>query len=408
MEYGLKSQETLRNLLTGQCRELRKAQTGAFRDWLAPLIDRWQRNPAFQIRVEIRDIRHNSPLLIQLEQELRLAERQDREALDFAELTQTERELANTAKAIQGLQQARQEAQDDRRKQALEEKLSQFLSRHQQLERGMAELIAANPQRQRLLQLREQLDRLRQQLGLVEREERLAALLKQGGRHSGQAGEDFETRAVEATHRFILPRLQDAATPPGRLRVLTGVTLGAARLELDQLVIRLPDNENDAVQVLALVESKRNINDLAQGFRQRQENLAWLTGDSQGYDPELYRNRQFPDGHFDREVRWEQDGQTFRFRPESFRLFRRDESGHFLERLYFITRPGPLWGISSAGLSRIQYRVATDTQWQPDDEGYLQTLLHWCQELTEPLETPDLLRLYAESPARAGQIILLS
>src|SRR5690606_17217403 len=229
---------------------------------------------------------------------------------------------------------------------------------------------------------------LKESLGLADKEKQLAALLRRQGQSSGQAGQDFEARALQATQHFILPGIQPMDSPVERIQVLTGVTLGAARMELDQLIVQTATRKDEAVLVLALVETKRNINDLAQGFRQRQENLAWLTGAASGYDPAQYRTRSFPSGHFDRPVRWSQAGQGYLFGPESFRLFQAAPGGYFLERLYFITRPGPLWGISSAGLSRIQYRIATDIEYEDD----LPAFLAWCQSLTHPLETPDLLR----------------
>lgn len=262
-------------------------------------------------------------------------------------------------------------------------------------------LIHTCASRQRVLQLQEQLDQLKRQLGLNEKEQRLATLLRRQGQGSGRAGVEFERRAIQAARHLILPQVQPPGASLTELRILTGVTLGAARMELDQLIIQQPAQPEEAVQVLAMVETKHNINDLAHGFRQRQENLAWLTGAASGYDPAQYRTRSFPRGHFDRPVRWSQAGQDYLFGPESFRLFQAEPGGYFLERLYFITRPGPLWGISSAGLSRIQYRIATDIEYEDD----LPAFLAWCQSLTHPLETPDLLRLYSTHGAQ--QIILL-
>ena len=79
-----------------------------------------------------------------------------------------------------------------------------------------------------------------------------------------------------------------------------GVTLGAAGTELDQVIVRLPSRAERPVEVLAVVEVKRNLNDLAHGFRRRQDDLAWLTGHTANYDPRRYRTRQFPTGHFDK------------------------------------------------------------------------------------------------------------
>jgi hypothetical protein len=215
---------------------------------------------------------------------------------------------------------------------------------------------------------------------------------------SGRAGESFEDSARALTQDCIIPDLR-----AGReVRVLSGVTLGAARVELDHLVVRAVEG-GGPVEVLAVVEVKRNINDLAHGFRQRQENLAWLTGDPAHYDPEACRTSYFSAGHFDRPATHEEDGAIFVFDRGSFHLFR-GEGRSPLERLYFITRSGPVWGVSSAALTRIGYRVATDQRWDVDSEAYLGDLLQWSQSLAELVETPDVLRLYA---SMGGQQVLV-
>src|SRR5262249_24549139 len=152
----------------------------------------------------------------------------------------------------------------------------------------------------------------------------------------------------------------------------------------------------------------RNLNDLAHGFRLRQENLAWLTGDASAYDPEAHRTKVFRSGHFDREAVHNEGGEAFVLACESFRRFRRDPAtGLFLGRLYFITRAGMMWGVSAAALGRIHSRVATDERWDPDSEAYLGGLLRWCQSLAEPLETPDVLRIYEAVPKQARQILVV-
>src|SRR5262249_45026446 len=124
--------------------------------------------------------------------------------------------------------------------------------------------------------------------------------------------------------------------------------------------------------------------------------------------PSLYRTRLFPSGHFNREAIHEEDDETYRFTRESFQHFRSDpESGLYLDRLYFITRAGRLWGLSSAALTRIGFRVATDDAWQPDSESYLGKLLRWCQSLAGPIETPEVLRRYAATPSGGNQILLV-
>ena len=140
--------------------------------------------------------------------------------------------------------------------------------------------------------------------------------MRNQGHRSGHTGGSFEQQALALTWQYIVPGLVKTGATAS-LRVLTGVGLGAARTELDQLLIRQPRHPGQPVEVLALVEVKRNLNDLAHGFRQRQENLAWFTGDTGHYDAAQYRTRYFRSGHFDREAVHEQDGEPFVFTSSS-------------------------------------------------------------------------------------------
>jgi len=105
----------------------------------------------------------------------------------------------------------------------------------------------------------------------------------------------------------------------------------------------------------------------------------------------------------------EEGGEHFVLTRDSFRLFRREPDGRaFLRRLYFITREGTLAGVSTSALARIRHRVATDEKWHPESDAYLRALLHWCQSLAEPVEAPEVLRLYGSTPRRAGQVLVMA
>ena len=188
----------------------------------------------------------------------------------------------------------------------------------------------------------------------------------------------------------------------GAVRVVRRVRLGAA-VEFDALVVREVDG--GAAEVLAAVEAKRDINGLAHGFLRRQADLTWLTGDADNYDATAHRTRAFPSGHFDRVV--EVSVANVRLGPGSFPRFHRDTAtGWFLDGLYLVTRPGPLWGLSSAALARVAAWAATDEKFAPDDPAYLAAFHRRCLGLTGPVESPDVLRLYADE-AHGRQLLLI-
>lgn len=398
----------LRRLLR-QAVDLRGLELEGFRRWLVHQLPFWESDPAFVQRTRIRDLRRAHPELRALERTCRRATAADEASPQFARLLQIEEELTKTGKAIAGLGAALARAEPEAQP-GLRRKLAGFQDRQQTLQHEQARLTQESPPRQELLRLREESRQLRSRLGLERAESELAELLRDQGHRSGHSGGDFEQQTLALTWQHIVPELLGRARTgaTARLWLLTGVGLGAARTEIDQLLIRQPLRPGQPVEVLALVEVKRNLNDVAHGFRRRQENLAWFTGDTAHYDPKEYRTRSFRSGHFDREAVHEQDGERFVFARASFRHFRREPGqGPFLRRLYFITRTGTLTGVSAAALARIRHRVATDERLRLQDDASLRELLHWCQSLAEPLETPDVFRLYCSVPGRARQVLVL-
>jgi hypothetical protein len=389
-------------LLRERTLDLRHIDLAGFRRWLGEHLARWEREPVFAQRALIRDLRRAHPQVRRLERELRFAAESDAASPHAPRLREIDRDLGHAAKAIDGLSRALGEAPPQKQP-ALREKLTAFREKLAALEAERAELVRSSPERQALLRLAAELDSLRRETGLDREEARLRQLLTERGRQSGRSGESFEAQAATVTRGHILPGLAAA----GDLRLFRGVTLGAARTEFDQLVVRAPGG-GGPVEVLAVVEAKRNVNDLAHGFARRQEDLAWLTGERDRYDPAEYRTRAFPAGHFDRPAGHRQDGETFALAPGSFRRFTRDPAaGLFLDRLYLVTRDGPVWGLSAAALNRIGYRVATDAGWDPESESGLRRLFDWGRSLAGPFETPDLLALFAATPERARQVLVL-
>jgi hypothetical protein len=401
----IRDPDTLRRLVAERTFDLRALDWSGFRRWLDLQLPYWQADSVFAQRARIRDLYKAHPELRRLRRELRRAVEADAATPHATRLGEVEQALRNAVKAIAGLTAALERA-DERNRPALEAKRESFRTRLRNLEEEWARLVRSSPERQSLLRAAANYDRLRAAIGLDHEEARLRELLTKKGRRTGNAGEQFEEQARAITVRHIVPEL---GTDGNDLHVLNGVRLGAAGVELDFAVVRRPASADEPVEVLAIVEAKRNINDLAHGFLRRQVDLAWLTGDAGTYDPAAHRTGHFTTGEFDRPaVHW-RDGQAFLFAPGSFRLFARETvSGYYLSRLYLVTRAGPVWGVSGAALARISFRVATDVDWDPEDEEYFTRIHDWCRPLAGPLETPDVLRMYMGDADRCRQVIVAS
>jgi len=383
--------------------DLRTLDLPGFRRWLDSQMSRWQDDPVFVRRTRIRDLRRAHPRLQELESERRRAAAADAATPEAGRLAALERRLHATAKAIAGLASALA-GEAPASVPSLTAKQAAFHDQHEALAAERDKLVQQSPTRQHLLRVTQDLNQYRAAIGFDQEEAHLAKLVRARGRRAGQAGQAFEQEALTIVHDRILPQLNAAG---GELQIVRSVRLGAAGVELDFAIVRR-QGPDEPVQVRGVVEVKRNINDLAHGFLRRQIDLAWLTGDVGRYDPAAFRTGQFRTGHFDRPaVHW-QDSQPFVFAPESFRMFARDrDSGYFLDGLYLVTRAGPVWGASSAALSRIAARIAMDEYGEGND-AEVSRLYDWCQSLAGPFETPDLMRLLTASCERLGRVWMVS
>jgi hypothetical protein len=398
----------LERFLRENDRDVRALDLAGFRDWLGHHLRRWERDPVFRQRLRIRDLRRGHPRLALLEAARGRAREEDAASPAQARLLRLEKEVAGAAKAIAGLSSALEAAAPAARP-ALRAKLDDFRDRHRRSLAEHSALARASPERRALDRASAELERLRAAVGLGREEEALAALLRGRGRRSGRSGAAFEELALGVVREHLLPELvaAEGAGAPEDLRVLRGVTLGAPRTELDQVVTRGAAEHGAPVAVLAVVEAKRNVNDVAHGLRLRAENLAWLAGCAHGHDPADYRSGRFPDGRFTGTAEHREGGETFVFAPASFRRFRDAAGRPVPDRLYLVARAGPLWGLASSALARLAARVATDERLGAEGDDSLGTLFRWCRGLAGAVEAPDVLRELLGDPADARRVLLL-
>lgn len=388
-----------------------------FAGWVAAQLAAHSNDPLLAQRCKVRDLkkmhRHD---LERLQKKLALAQ------ADYATCKSKERLdslpylIANARKAIAGLEQAMHERQGEKRL-ACAAKLEEFRQNVQALQNEYDALWHSTPEKQALEKAEQELRAFQESIGLIREESLVAELARQQGQHAEAHGDLFEKNVYMVLQQEIVPALARRSIHQGedwekiapRIHLLAKVTLGCARAELDYVVVWRPHEEPDApVEVLAVVEVKRNPNDIADGFCQRQENLAWFCGDAAGYDPAIYRTRIFKLGHFDRPAKHEQNGMAFVFTRESFRRFQRDrETGYFVDHLFFITRQRTLLGMSGGDYAKFLYHVATDSEFALESPVYLAKLQQWLVEQIPCFQTVDVFRLYAKHRAWGDQFLVL-
>ncbi|MBW3630132.1 MAG: hypothetical protein KY464_12640 [Gemmatimonadetes bacterium] len=262
-----RGRDEVERLLRESAFDLRTADPLSFRTWLESELPRWRRDPSFTGQERARELRRAHPALGSLEAEWRRAVAANEASLSYAEMEALGRELAGAARGIAWLTRAAAEAPPPGND-ALTTKLRGFERRERELRERIASLLAESPERREALRLGAELSTVLEKTGVAAEEARLAELLAERGRRSTQVGRDFEEEALEATLRNVAG---DLGEDPASLRILRGVKLGAAALELDQLLVRRGE-PGQPVEVLAMVEVKSSPNDIGAGFR-------WTTSD---------------------------------------------------------------------------------------------------------------------------------
>jgi hypothetical protein len=377
------------------------ATLGEFREWLAARIAEQQHSPAFVQQCRVRElVRAHRDALHHHKDTVRRARLAYEASPQRDRLERLAARLAGLERAVDGLTRAVAEGQADPRK------LADFRAERDGTRVEFVALSHSLAERVQLDAAEAALDRLREEIGLAAAETELATLRRQRGGRLVKSGRRFEGIAEEAAWKLLVPALLPV---PGPVVYLSGVTLGIARAELDGVFVAVPSQETEAVEVLALVEAKRNINDVGKGFRTRQENLAWLTGERGGYDAEAYRTRTFAAGHFDRPAHHTQGGRTYRFDPTSFRRFERDaRTGDFLGGLCFVVEDRPLVGIGTPQLGRLMHRLAADLDFDLHSDATIRRYHAQVRAMSHGLQTRDVLELYASEASYARQIVFVT
>ena len=200
--------------------------------------------------------------------------------------------------------------------------------------------------------------------GLSPVQKRIHHFQKKQGQDAQKTGSDFEHQMTGLTQKYLIHhclRLSPQALIPQTVHILRNVRLRSTKLEFDAMVVQVLDFQEPVI-VLAIIEAKKNPNDLGTGFLRRQENISWCTQSPDGYVRSEYKNKHYPSGLFDTEVGHFDpvSKRSYRFSHRSFSLFQRHKTGYFLERLYFVCSAQPLIGISSKEHAILKHKLTME------------------------------------------------
>src|SRR5262249_9509056 len=243
----------LRRRLDEMTLDLRTLDLAGFRVWLDRQMARWQTEPVFVQRTRIRDLRRAHPEVRRLDEEYRHATEAATASPAGRRIAVLDKRLYNAELAIVGLDAALRDAPPEKQA-ALAAKRAGFVAKRQRLSEKRAALVESSPEQHELIRVAAEVRQLWESIGLDREHARLAELLTRIGRKSGQAGAKFEQLAQTLAQQHILADLGG-----GSIHLLHKVRLGAAGVELDLVFVRRRGGLEDPVDVLAVVEVKRNI-----------------------------------------------------------------------------------------------------------------------------------------------------
>uniref|UniRef100_A0A6U4LM82 Uncharacterized protein n=2 Tax=Phaeomonas parva TaxID=124430 RepID=A0A6U4LM82_9STRA len=195
---------------------------------------------------------------------------------------------------------------------------------------ALAALCTATPEHSAREAAAAALDAFEEAIGLRAVEARVREAQRRGGRSRGASGAGFEQQVAAHIEENIMPGLAAAhgIEDPDNLKLIRNVMLGmggpeGATGELDACICRCAAyNAEEPVEVLAVVEVKRNPEDIGPAFSRYQQTLQWLAGARGAYDAETWRTKTHSTGHFEKTVKHvvsREEGTFVRFGPDSFR-----------------------------------------------------------------------------------------
>eukprot|EP01102_Stenamoeba_stenopodia_P001786 TRINITY_DN11625_c0_g1_i1.p1 TRINITY_DN11625_c0_g1~~TRINITY_DN11625_c0_g1_i1.p1 ORF type:complete len:552 (-),score=136.91 TRINITY_DN11625_c0_g1_i1:24-1679(-) len=323
------------------------------------------------------------------------------------------------------------------------------------------------PEYDELQRAKTELQTFKDLVGITQLERSLDDQLASQGNDSFKTGFGFESSSLpiaqdlisslvteEAMTQDVIASADETSFSAGNsmIHILSGITLGCSNAEFDYMIVRepiLPDrepvgqllfqirnakkqtkidliNKLATVEVLAILECKRNLNDVGRSFAHFQQTLSWFKNERELYDPSIFRTKFYTTGHFDKVHVHIGDSIAFKFDQSSFDRFRRDPaSGYYIDHLYFITAyKSSLSGMHAQQKCLLEFRLATDVELDieglhlnaesstseltPAETKYFRDLLLWLKEqLSNETSTKDVFNLFATKEEWAKQIIFL-
>ncbi len=408
-----------------------------FKNWLEKQIAYKQQDLAFLYRCQIRDLKkQHYTTLLTLQEKLDISWNAWQQSKNFTFLERLEKKKIGLQKAIEGLQQTIAES-NDKKKEQCQKKHDEYQQELISLLEEEKRLLSETKEKIIWQNCQIELENFQQKVGITDIDEKLKQINRNIGHQSSEVGSNFEQCCYNVLCDYIIPLI--ASNTKG-IQILKQVKLGCSRAEFDYLLIQskensfknlekekakqpisdgsniefassiefaeIPADSIKPVKVLAIIEAKRNPNDIASGFLMRQENLAWFTGDHSGYDPEIYRTKEFRQGHFDRPAYHIENNKEFLFTTESFCNFKRASNSNFMDNLFFITTQRPLLGVSIDEYARIMYHISTEISFDLTNI-YLEKCLSWIHNIIAKKQTREILGLYLNNPIWAQQIIFV-
>jgi len=162
------------------------------------------------------------------------------------------------------------------------------------------------------------------------------ALSSKGGDGRNSRGKNFESRARLLLEELLVPSIADKyGYDKDDVFIVQNMKLGMASIkgtcsELDCMICVRSERpltldvkpKGTFCKVLAIIEVKRNPDDIGEAFAGYQQSLSWLSGIKEAYEPESWITKAYPNGHFSKPFMQDWNGESLIFTSESFELIK--------------------------------------------------------------------------------------
>ncbi|KAJ5069777.1 stress response protein nst1 [Anaeramoeba ignava] len=412
-EHGKETFEKLKQIHIPDIR-FKKEKMEEFKEWILLIQKKWKKN-----KLKQKMLYKMSSL--------------------YEEIMKIEIQVEKSKKKITGLEKNQSKKMNEEKANRLKELLSKSRIEYENNQKKLEEIHEKSKEKTEFDLISQNKIDFEEKIGLTQLANEISDIKSSLGVSRSNRGDEFEKEVKNLIEEKILSQYiskldQDDINNGSSLKLLSNVSLGAARGEIDYLVAQIkknpqfkpPKKPNQTIskqklvktaefiveKVHAIIEVKNNFDDFGYGFEKKQEMLHFLTDDFENpEDYKMFINKIYPKGRFTEDinvVHREKKKEKYLFTRKSFEnMFPKEKEGYFIQNCFYITHiPKYSFGTKGQFSIMIASKIYSDFQFNLEDENYLNELFDFVTSFEmDPLI--DKLQIYLKNPSWCQFIYLL-